>query len=153
MNSYGEFYLCLIEGRHFYYSPSSGKWRMKGKRPWLPSSSPSDFITMAKVYSPPNYHSRASQSHQQKTSTKPKKKKQQKPTPQKNYSSQFFNSDLSQDKTASSLEKPKQSPKIKTQTLEIPEQIADEVQLFVNLLNRITHLVFLILVLEHLVTF
>ena len=33
----GGLYLCLIEGRYFYYSPNTGKWRMKGKRPWFAS--------------------------------------------------------------------------------------------------------------------
>ncbi len=48
----GGLYLCLIEGRHFYYSPNTGKWRMKGKRPWLASTSPEDFMARAKVYDP-----------------------------------------------------------------------------------------------------
>ena len=51
----GWFYLCLIEGRNFYYSPQTGKWRMKGKRYWDTSTSPFDFISQAKVYSEPNY--------------------------------------------------------------------------------------------------
>ena len=79
------FYLCLIQGRHFYYSPQTGKWRMKGKRAWQTSQSPEDFIAQAKVYSPPGYQSNQSQSHQQKTSTKQKRKTQQKQTRQKTY--------------------------------------------------------------------
>ena len=60
----GWFYRCLIEDRCFYYSPSTGKWRMKGKMLWLPSTSPEDFIAQAKVYEPPNYKSKSSQSQQ-----------------------------------------------------------------------------------------
>ncbi len=26
--------LCYLEGRQFYYSPQTGKWRIKGKRAW-----------------------------------------------------------------------------------------------------------------------
>ena len=130
----GEFYLCLIEGRYFYYSPNTGKWRMKGKRPWLSSISTEDFIASAKVYEPPDYSQSGSQSHQQKTlqktSTKQNRNKQH--LKQKTHSSHSISCDLTLHQTASSLEK--QSLKIKTQTLEIPEQIADEVQLFVNLL-------------------
>ena len=78
------FYLCLIQGRHFYYSPNTGKWRMKGKRAWQTSQSPEDFIAQAKAYSPPDYQSHQ-QKTQQKTSKKQKKKKQQKQTRQKTY--------------------------------------------------------------------
>ncbi len=60
-------YFCLIEGRHFYYSPNSGKWRMKGKRAWHFSTSPEDFMASAKVYSPPDYQSRSTESYQQKS--------------------------------------------------------------------------------------
>ena len=77
-------YLCLIEGRHFYYSPQSGKWRMKGKRAWHTSQSPEDFLAQAKAYSPPDYQSTQPETQQQK-STQQKKKKQQKQTRQKTY--------------------------------------------------------------------
>ena len=60
------FYLCLIQGRYFYYSPQTGKWRMKSKRAWQISQTPEDFITQAKAYSPPDYQSNQAQS-QQKT--------------------------------------------------------------------------------------
>ena len=77
-------YLCLIQGRRFYYSPNTGKWRMKGKRTWQTSQSPEDFIAQAKAYSPPNYQSKH-QKTQQETSKKQKKKKKQKQTKQKTY--------------------------------------------------------------------
>ncbi len=60
----GWFYRCLIEDRCFYYSPSTGKWRMKGKTLWFPSSSPEDFIAQAKVYESPDSQSKSSQSQQ-----------------------------------------------------------------------------------------
>lgn len=45
------FYLCQIKGRYFYYSPQTGKWRVKGKRAWKKSSSPLEFLTLAFKYS------------------------------------------------------------------------------------------------------
>ena len=68
-------YFCLIEGRQYYYSPSSGKWRMKGQRAWQTSKTPEDFIAQAKAYSPPKYQSNQSQSKQKKTERKQTKKK------------------------------------------------------------------------------
>ena len=47
------FYLCNVQGRQFYYSPQTGKWRIKGKRVWQFSQSPEEFVAKAKVYSPP----------------------------------------------------------------------------------------------------
>ncbi len=47
------FYLCQIKGRYFYYSPQTGKWRVKGKRAWKKSRSPQDFLRSAFKYSPP----------------------------------------------------------------------------------------------------
>ena len=88
----GGLYLCLIEGRYFYYSPNTGKWRMKGKRPWFVSTSTEDFMASAKVYDPPDYQSSSSrsQSHQKKTqkksSTKKKRKKQTKQAQHSTYS-------------------------------------------------------------------
>ena len=76
----GCFYLCLIEGREFYYSPKTGKWRMKGKRVWLSSDSPIDFISSAINYQPPGsqYSQNKQQQHssQQQSSQKKKKSKQ-----------------------------------------------------------------------------
>lgn len=86
-------YRCLIDGRYFYYSPNTGKWRLKGKMLWLPSSSPDDFMAQAKVYSPPDYKSRASekQNNQEKSSTNQKTKRKKK-TQQKTYSYSYQNS-------------------------------------------------------------
>ena len=44
------FYLCLIKGRQFYYSPQTGKWRVKGKRPWGKTQSPQEFLASAFKY-------------------------------------------------------------------------------------------------------
>ena len=79
-------YFCLIEGRGFYYSPNTGKWRMKGKRAWQTSQSPEDFMAQAKAYSPPDDQAQQ-QKTQQKTNTKRKNKKRQKQTKQETYSS------------------------------------------------------------------
>ncbi len=70
--------LCYLEGRQFYYSPQTGKWRIKGKRVWQFSQSPEDFIAKAQSYSPPENQSSQSQSRQQKTQRKRKKKKSKK---------------------------------------------------------------------------
>ena len=59
-------YLCHIQGRRFYYSPNTGKWRIKGKRTWQTSQSPEDFIAQAKAYSPPDYQSRQQKTQQKK---------------------------------------------------------------------------------------
>ena len=56
-------YLCHLEGRQFYYSPRTGKWRLKGEKAWQLSQSPADFLEEARKYSPRN---------QQKTKTKTK---------------------------------------------------------------------------------
>ena len=71
------FYLCDIQGRQFYYSPQTGKWRIKGKRVWQSSQSPEDFIDKAKVYSPPEtkYHSTQRQSSNQKSEKDSESKK------------------------------------------------------------------------------
>ena len=60
-------YFCLIEGRYFYYSPQTGKWRIKGKGLWLCSSSPENFIAMAKVYVVPESKPHATKFNQKKT--------------------------------------------------------------------------------------
>ena len=75
-------YYCFIESRKFYYSPNTGKWRLKGERTWKTSNSPEDFITQAKVYTPPKYktQSKTSQSQQQKTSSNKSKNQQTKQT-------------------------------------------------------------------------
>ena len=79
-------YLCQIEGRQFYYSPQTGKWRIKGKRVWQSSQTPIDFIAQAKEYSPPENKSNQTSDRQQKTQRKSSKKKSKK-TKQKTYTS------------------------------------------------------------------
>ena len=71
-------YLCQIEGRQFYYSPQTGKWRLKGKRVWQFSLSPIDFIAQATEYSPSENQSNQTEYRQQKTQKKSSKKKSQK---------------------------------------------------------------------------
>ena len=80
-------YLCHIEGRQFYYSPQTGKWRIKGKRVWQFSQSPEDFIAKAQSYSPPENQSSQTQSRQQKTQRKSEKKKSEKKRSKKNQKS------------------------------------------------------------------
>ena len=79
-------YYCFIESRKFYYSPNTGKWRLKGERTWQTSNSPEDFINQAKVYTAPKYktESKTSQSHQQKTDCNKSKNRQTKQTRQTN---------------------------------------------------------------------
>ena len=79
-------YYCFIESRKFYYSPNTGKWRLKGERTWQTSNSPEDFITQAKVYTAPKYktESKTSQSHQQKTDCNKNKKRKTKQTQRTN---------------------------------------------------------------------
>ena len=64
------FYLCQIEGRQFYYSPKTGKWRLKRKRFWQLSQNTIDFIAQAKEYSPPENQKKSS--NNQRTRTKQK---------------------------------------------------------------------------------
>ncbi len=64
------FYLCQIEGRQFYYSPKTGKWRLKRKRVWLFSQNTIDFIAQAKEYLPPENQKKSS--NNQRTRTKQK---------------------------------------------------------------------------------
>ena len=73
-------YYCVIVDRKFYYSPNTGKWRLKGERTWQTSNSPEDFITQAKVYTAHKYktQSKTSQSQQQKTSSNKSKNQQTK---------------------------------------------------------------------------
>ena len=71
-------YLCQIEGRQFYYSPQTGKWRLKGKRVWQFSQTPVDFIAQAKEYSPPENKSNQTEYRQQKTQKKSSRKKTKK---------------------------------------------------------------------------
>ena len=71
-------YLCHIEGRQFYYSPQTGKWRIKGKRLWQFSQSPEEFIAKAQSYSPPENRASQTKSRQHKTQRKSEKKKSKK---------------------------------------------------------------------------
>ncbi len=132
LESKGDYYLCLIEGRYFYYSPNTGKWRMKGKRPWLCSSSPEKFIAMAKVYVPPGALYDVSKINQQKRRTKQNRKSQKTLNSYSTNSNYAPNSSLTQQKIESNSGF--YEPKIKTQTIEVPLSIAKEVQLFANLL-------------------
>ncbi len=72
------FYLCQIEGRQFYYSPQTGKWRLKGKRVWQLSQSPIDFIAQAQEYSPPENPSNQTEDWQQKNQKNSSKNQSQK---------------------------------------------------------------------------
>ena len=92
-------YLCYLEGRQFYYSPQTGKWRMKGERAWQLSQSPQDFLEGASKYSPPNKQASQTQNQQQKNSRNQKKTKTKTQNNQKsNYKSQSsqqnFNSEV-----------------------------------------------------------
>ena len=60
------FYLCEIKGIEFYYSPQTGKWRVKGKRAWKKSSSAQDFLHQAFKYTPPQTSSQESSSKSSK---------------------------------------------------------------------------------------
>ena len=55
----GLFFLCSLDARQFYYSPNTGKWRIKGKRIWFKSTSPFDFVVQARQYSPPDYQEKS----------------------------------------------------------------------------------------------
>lgn len=66
-------YLCVIQSRQFYYSPQTGKWRIKGKRVWQFSSSPWDFMARAQVYEPPETQY-AQQNSQRKSSNQKSEK-------------------------------------------------------------------------------
>ncbi len=81
-----QFYLCLINNRYFYYSPNTGKWRLKKVRVWQHSADPEDFIAKAKIYSPPHSSNSSSQS-QQKQSNHTKEKKRQSQSNNHSYSS------------------------------------------------------------------
>ena len=91
------FYLCHIEEREFYYSPQTGKWRLKGQRAWQLSQTTIEFITQAKEYSPPGQNWDARQYQQQKTEKKRKKQKARK----KQQNTRSANSSSRQRKTTS----------------------------------------------------
>ncbi|MDJ0534979.1 MAG: AAA family ATPase [Xenococcaceae cyanobacterium MO_207.B15] len=128
----GEFYLCNIQSRYFYYSPKTGKWRMKGKRPWQKSESPENFIFLASVYVPPGSSSDSTRSLQQKILTN--KNPKTKPSLQRTYSNSNSAecSQITQEKIESTE---KMLPVIlQTYYLEVPLSIAKEVQLFRDLI-------------------
>ena len=125
-------YFCLIEGRNFYYSPQTGKWRIKGKGIWLCSTSPENFIAMAKVYVVPESKPHATKFNQKKTRSLPNRKTKSTSTQENTKSNDARSRGLTQQQNRSSSQIGK--PKIKTQTIEVPLSIAKEVQLFVNLL-------------------
>ena len=72
------FYLCEIKGRLFYYSPQTGKWRVKGKRVWHLSHGLLDFIDQAQKYSPPRNNFNQTSEDQKKNQRKNSKKKSSK---------------------------------------------------------------------------
>ncbi|MDJ0573661.1 MAG: DEAD/DEAH box helicase [Xenococcaceae cyanobacterium MO_234.B1] len=125
-------YFCLIEGRYFYYSPQTGKWRIKGKGLWLCSTSPENFIAMAKVYVVPEAKPHSTKFNQQKTRSLANRKTKPTSTQENTKSNDARSRGLTQQQNRSSSQIGK--PKIKTQTIEVPLSIAKEVQLFVNLL-------------------
>ncbi|MDJ0747552.1 MAG: AAA family ATPase [Xenococcaceae cyanobacterium MO_167.B27] len=125
----GEFYLCNIQGRYFYYSPKTGKWRMKGKRPWEKSFSPENFIFLASVYVPPGS---LSFQNPKKTLNRHSFKTKQTSTRVRSDLMRENSPMLSQQKIGSNSEII--PAKIPTQTIEVPLSIAKEVQLFANLL-------------------
>ena len=77
-------FLCEIESGWFYYSPQSGKWRVKRTRAWQPSNSVEDFIVGAKEYlqrsKEPKQSAKSNreQAPRQKSSRKKKSKKTRK---------------------------------------------------------------------------
>jgi len=97
-------YYCFIESRKFYYSPNTGKWRLKGERTWQTSNSPEDFITQAKVYTPHKYKtkSKTSQSHQQKTDCNKSKNQQTKQKSKNQQTKQTHQTKNSSDKQSES---------------------------------------------------
>ncbi|MGF1488690.1 MAG: hypothetical protein ACFBSE_16520 [Prochloraceae cyanobacterium] len=44
------FYRCQIDDKYFYYSPQTGKWKIKGKRAWKQTDSPENFIVLVFKY-------------------------------------------------------------------------------------------------------
>lgn len=94
-------YLCYLEGRQFYYSPQTGKWRLKGKKAWQKSQNPQEFIKQALNYFSTNEQASQtqnhSQNHQRKNSKQTTKKTPKNPknnsNNQSNSSSQNFNSE------------------------------------------------------------
>lgn len=77
-------FLCEIESGKFYYSPQSGKWRVKGTRVWQPSNSVEDFIALANEYlrsqKESNPSSKSNRGSNQKNGTERKKSKKTKKT-------------------------------------------------------------------------
>ncbi len=72
----GFLYLCSVDERQFYYSPNTGKWKIKGQSRWFKSSTPYDFLVQARQYSPPNYQEkyRSSQKDPYKKNQRQKKR-------------------------------------------------------------------------------
>ena len=77
-------FFCEIDEGKFYYSPQSGKWRVKRTRAWQPSNSVEDFIAGAKEYlqrsKEPKQSPKSNREHapRQKSSRKKKSKKTKK---------------------------------------------------------------------------
>ncbi len=85
----GLFFLCSLDGRQFYYSPNTGKWRLKGKRIWLKSVTPFDFVVQARQYSPPNYQEK-SKSYKKSQSRSSQRKQQKRHSQSRNYSRNYY---------------------------------------------------------------
>jgi hypothetical protein len=75
-------YLCDLEGSQFYYSPQTGKWRIKGSRVWKSSRTVRDFIAQARAYCFPE--SRANQSQKKPHNSRKKSAEKQQNNRQKN---------------------------------------------------------------------
>jgi hypothetical protein len=58
-------YLCHLNGRQFYYSPQTGKWRLKGERAWQGSQNLADFLHQALNYFSTNESASQSHNHSQ----------------------------------------------------------------------------------------
>ncbi len=86
----GLFFLCSLDGRQFYYSPNTGKWRIKGKTIWFKSKNPFDFIVQARQYSPPNYQEK-SKSYKNSQSDQNQQKQKKHQSQSKHYSRNYHN--------------------------------------------------------------
>ncbi len=71
----GYLYLCSVDERQFYYSPNTGKWRLKGQSTWYKSSTPYDFLFQARQYSPPNYQEKYDSSQKEHSQKNQRQKK------------------------------------------------------------------------------
>lgn len=116
----GLFFLCSLDGRQFYYSPNTGKWRIKGKRIWLKSVTPFDFVVQARQYSPPNYQQQYKSS--KKSQSRSDQRKQQKRQSQsRDYSRNYYNYQQNNYQTYSN-KKTNRPHELRSEFIEIFEQ-------------------------------